>query len=76
MAFWNKTQPVRPSPNISTHSTRSAAVILMDAVRTMPSQAACNAIYTALADKNDLNAADLEELSNRIGQMAWERART
>ena len=48
----------------------------MDAVRAMPSQAACNAIYTALADKNDLNAADLEELSNRLGRMAWDKART
>ena len=75
MAFWNKTQPVRPLPNINTHSTRSAAVILMDAVRALPSQAACNAIYTALADKNDLNAADLEELSNRLGRMAWDKAR-
>ena len=35
-----------------------------------------NAIYTALADKNDLNAADLEELSNRLGRMAWDKART
>ena len=76
MAFWNKPQPVRPLPNLNTHSTRSAAVILMDAVRAMPSHAACNAIYTALADKKDLSTADLEELSNRIGQMAWERART
>ena len=53
----------------------AGGVMVIDAVRSMPSRAACNAVYTALADKRDLSAADLEELSNRIGRLAWERAR-
>jgi hypothetical protein len=50
--------------------------MLMDAVRSMPSRPACNAVYTALADKKDLSAEDLETLANRIGRLAWEKART
>lgn len=75
MAFWNNDQPVRPLPNPATRSPASASVMLMDAVRSLPSKAACNAVYTALADKKDLTADDLEELSNRIGRLAWERGR-
>lgn len=75
MAFWNNDQPVRPLPNAATRSAATAAIMLMDAVRSMPSKAACNAVYTALADKKDLTAADLEELSNRIGRLAWARGR-
>ena len=56
-------------------TSAAGGVMVMDAVRSMPSRAACNAVYTALADKRDLSAADLEELSNRIGRLAWERAR-
>jgi hypothetical protein len=53
----------------------AGGVMVIDAVRSMPSRAACNAVYTALADKRDLSAEDLETLSNRIGRLAWERAR-
>lgn len=53
----------------------AGGVMIIDAVRSMPSRAACNAVYTALADKRDLSAEDLETLSNRIGRLAWERAR-
>jgi hypothetical protein len=56
-------------------TTAAGGVMVMDAVRSMPSRAACNAVYTALADKRDLSAEDLETLSNRIGRLAWERAR-
>lgn len=76
MAFWNNDQPVRPLPTPTSRSAASASVMLMDAVRSMPSRPACNAVYTALADKKDLSAEDLEALANRIGRLAWERART
>jgi len=56
-------------------TTAAGGVMVIDAVRSMPSRAACNAVYTALADKRDLSAEDLETLSNRIGRLAWERAR-
>lgn len=56
-------------------TSAAAGVMVMDAVRSMPSKAACNSVYTALADKRDLSAEDLETLSNRIGRLAWERAR-
>lgn len=51
------------------------ALMVMAAVKSMQSKRACNAVYTALADKPDISTADLEELSNRIGRLAWERAR-
>lgn len=59
-------------------STAACSVAVVDCVRSMPSRTACNVIYTALADKKDMSAEDLEELSNRIGRLAWElrRART
>lgn len=56
-------------------TSAAGGVMIIDAVRSMPSRAACNAVYTALADKRDLSAEDLETLSNRIGRLAWERAR-
>jgi len=56
-------------------TSAAGGVMVMDAVRSMPSRAACNAVYTALADKRDLSAEDLETLSNRIGRLAWERGR-
>ena len=56
-------------------TTAAGGVMVIDAVRSMPSRAACTAVYTALADKRDLSAEDLETLSNRIGRLAWERAR-
>jgi hypothetical protein len=56
-------------------TSAAGGVMVIDAVRSMPSRAACNAVYTALADKRDLSAEDLETLSNRIGRLAWERAR-
>lgn len=76
MAFWNNDKPVRPLPTPASRSVASAAVMLMDAVRSMPSRPACNAVYTALADKKDLSVGDLEALANRIGRLAWEKART
>jgi len=56
-------------------STAASAVMVMDGIRALPSQPACNSVYTALADKEDLTAEDLETLANRIGRLAWERAR-
>jgi hypothetical protein len=50
--------------------------MLIDAVRPMPSKSVCNMVYAALADKKDITAADLEELSNKLGRLAWEKART
>ena len=56
-------------------STAASAVMVMDGIRGLPSKPACNSVYTALADKEDLTAEDLETLANRIGRLAWERAR-
>jgi hypothetical protein len=56
-------------------STAASAVMVMDGIRALPSKPACNSVYTALADKEDLTAEDLETLANRIGRLAWERAR-
>lgn len=56
-------------------STAASAVMVMDGIRALPSKPACNSVYTALADKEDLSAEDLETLANRIGRLAWERAR-
>lgn len=51
------------------------AVMVMDGIRALPSKPACNSVYTALADKDDLSAADLEDLSNKLGRLAWELRR-
>jgi hypothetical protein len=56
-------------------STAASAVMVMDGIRALPSKPACNSVYTALADKEDLTAEDLETLANRIGRLAWERGR-
>jgi hypothetical protein len=56
-------------------SAAASAVMVMDGIRGLPSKPACNSVYTALADKEDLTAEDLETLANRIGRLAWERAR-
>ena len=56
-------------------SAAASAVMVMDGIRALPSKPACNSVYTALADKEDLTAEDLETLANRIGRLAWERAR-
>ena len=69
-----KTQEPLFIRNVRTTATNG--VMVMDAVRSMHSKAACNAVYTALADKKDMSATDLEELSNKLGRLAWERART
>jgi len=49
--------------------------MLIDAVRPMTSKSVCSVIYAALADKKDVSVSDLEELSNKLGRLAWERAR-
>ena len=76
MAFWNNEQPVRPLPTTASRSAAASAVMLIDAVRPMPSKSVCNVVYVALADKKDITAADLEELSNKLGRLAWEKARS
>lgn len=76
MAFWNNDQPVRSLPTTEARTTASSAIMLIDAVRPMPSKSVCNMVYAALADKKDITAADLEELSNKLGRLAWEKART
>jgi len=48
---------------------------LISTIYTYGMSQGCNAVYTALADKRDLSAEDLETLSNRIGRLAWERGR-
>lgn len=75
MAFWNPETPVRSIPNTSARSAAASALMLVDALRTLASKQACNAAYTALADKKDLKTEDLEELANKLGRLAWERAR-
>jgi hypothetical protein len=54
---------------------QAAAVMLLDAIKSMPSQQLCNVLYTAIADKSDIKSQDLEDLSNKLGRVAWERAR-
>lgn len=63
--------------NIRTEAMQNAthALMVLAGVQSMPSKKACNAVYTALADKQDVTAKDLEELSNCLGRLAWERAR-
>jgi hypothetical protein len=56
-------------------STAASAVMVMDGIRALPSKPACNSVYTALADKDDLSAEDLEELANKLGRLAWELRR-
>lgn len=52
------------------------AVMLVDAAKALTGAVLCRVVYTALADKTDISAADLEELSNRLGRLAHERNRT
>jgi len=75
MAFWNNDQPVRPLPSTAARSASASALMLIDAVRPMTSKSVCSVIYAALADKKDVSVSDLEELSNKLGRLAWERAR-
>ena len=51
------------------------AVMLMDAASSLTSRVLCRVVYTAIADKKDMHAADLEDLANRIGRLAHDRAR-
>lgn len=48
---------------------------LLNAIKAMPGDKLCNAIYSGLADKPDVTPEELEHLSNRLGRLAWERAR-
>lgn len=58
-----------------TNNKLAPAVMLMDAVKAMPSNMLLNTLYTALADKKDLSAEHLEQISNMLGRIAWDRAR-
>lgn len=60
--------PVIPRP---TH----AGSAILDGISALPGTKACNAILVALTEKKDVTPEDLELLSNRIGRLAWERAR-
>ena len=51
------------------------AYMLYDAASVLPSEQLCNAIYTAIADKPDVNPDHLEELANRLGRLAHDRNR-
>lgn len=75
MALWNNDTPVRPLPNTTSRSAAASTLMLIDALRTLASKQACNAIYAALADKKDIKAEDLEELGNKLGRLAWELTR-
>jgi hypothetical protein len=70
-----KRSPERQSgPRIAPHVI--PAVMLMDAAKALTGPVLCRVVYTALADKTDIPATDLEALSNRLGRLAHERGRT
>lgn len=50
-------------------------LMLLDAIRSMPSEQLCNVLYAGLADKPDIRSEDLEALANKLGRVAWEKAR-
>lgn len=52
------------------------AYMLLDAASALPSEQLCNAVYTAIADKPDVQPEHLEKLANRLGRLAHERGRT
>ena len=73
--IWPFNRPPAPqsAPRVAPHVV--PAVMLMDAASSLTSRALCRVVYTAIADKKDMHAADLEDLANRIGRLAHERAR-
>ncbi len=73
--IWPFKRPPVPqrTPRIAPHVI--PAVMLMDAAQTLTGPVLCRVVYTALADKTDIPATDLEELSNRLGRLAHERNR-
>lgn len=52
-----------------------AGAAILDGIAALPGPKACNAIFSALSEKKDVTPEDLELLSNRLGRLAWERAR-
>jgi hypothetical protein len=71
MFFKCKSTP--PPARIKPHVV--PAYMLYDAASALPSEQLCNAIYTAIADKADVNPDHLEKLANRLGRLAHERNR-
>ena len=70
MFFKRKTPPsIRIKPHVV------PAYMLYDAASALPSEQLCNAIYTAIADKPDVNPDHLEKLATRLGRLAHERNR-
>ena len=73
--IWPFKRPPAPQsvPRVAPHVV--PAVMLMDAASSLTSRVLCRVVYTAIADKKDMHAADLEDLANRIGRLAHDRAR-
>lgn len=70
--FFNRKKsppPVRIKPHVV------PAYMLHEAASALPSEQLCNAVYTAIADKPDVQPEHLEKLANRLGRLAHERGR-
>jgi CTP:molybdopterin cytidylyltransferase MocA len=71
--WFKRPQEPQSGPRIAAHIPPT--VSLLNAAKALHGGSLCRVIYVALADKPDISAADLEDLSNRIGRLAHERNR-
>lgn len=71
--WFKRLQEPQSGPRVAPHIPPTVA--LLNAAKALHGGSLCRVIYVALADKPDISAADLEELSNRIGRLAHERNR-
>ena len=74
ISWFQRIQEPQSGPRVVPHIPPTLA--LLNAAKALQGGALCSVVYVALADKPDINAADLEKLSNQIGRLAHERNRT
>lgn len=75
----NMFDALNPSPTAAQERERTAhnaAVrMLVDAIEGLPPASVAAAVYVALSDRADIPADHLDDLANKIGRIAHERAR-
>lgn len=51
------------------------AMMMLEGAKAVPARALCDALYTVILMNPGIAPKELNDLSNRIGRLAWERDR-
>lgn len=71
MMFWRKEPKTMPHRDVQAE----AVTAIIKGAQVLPTRRLTSALYMALLDHRDMSVAELEDLGNRIGRLAWQRGR-